>query len=995
MQQTTFTKRILLFVATILCQLSVSAQSKVGGTVKDQSGEPVIGASVLVKGSSMGTVTDIDGNFTLDNIKGNATLVVSYIGFSSQEIAVNNRTKINVTLTEENNQLNEIVVVGYGTMKKSDLTGSVSDLQSKDFNKGLVTSPSDLLQGRTAGVNITSNGGEPGGGVTVRVRGSNSIRSGQDPLYVIDGVPLDASTDLQAGGGSITGVGSSSFTNPLNYINADDIETITVLKDASASAIYGSRAANGVVLITTKKNTQGKAQVNYSGSVSVSSLPKKLSLLNADEYRAFAKAKNVGITDLNHNTDWQDELFRTAYSHEHNLSISGGNADGGYRASGNIQSNDGIIKTTGMKKYTARFYAHQYLLNNRVHFEGSVTDSRVVQNRAPLGESGGYEGDLLFSALKLNPTFPIYNEDGTYYQNSSNVRNPVAMLNLTNDETQTDRILANIAATVDIVKGLKYKFSYALDRMKTSRRITQNQKLVYMPSGGEAYINNVESKNYLIENYFTYDFKVGKAHSFNLLAGHSYQKYHDYWYSMSENGFNVKNVDYLNDLKYGNYNNISGNSDILEHELQSFYGRINYNLMEKYLLTANFRWDGSTRFGENNKYGFFPSVALAWRMSEEQFIRDLNVFSNLKFRVGYGVTGNQEIPDRISQMKLGTVTGAFLDGSGTPTTGITLTRTPNPDLKWESTGQFNIGLDFGFFNNRLTGSIDWYNKTTRNVLLQVYSIAPAPTTTMWSNVDGMHIINRGFEVTLNADIIRTKDLSWSVGVNFATNHNEVKGLPMSYISVGYPSGPGFSAPIQHIMSDQPLGTFWGPHFLGFDEKGYSIYEKDKDGNIVNRVIGNAQPDFTLNFNTTLAYKDWTLALNFNGMFGQDIYNNLNNVIGDATVFDSGFNITKKASQSPEAMDNPLDYSDRFIEDGSFLRLANAQLSYRLPIKPNNWVKGITLSLTGNNLFCITSYSGYDPEVDTYRVTDGIPAIGVGWTNYPKARSFTLGASINF
>lgn len=995
MQKTFITRRLLLFVGTFFCQLAMFAQSQVTGTVSDEHGDLIIGASVSIKGGSTGAVTDLYGKYSISSVASNATLVFTYVGFEAMEIPVNNQSVINATMKEDNKELNEIVVIGYGTMKKSDLTGSVSDLQAKDFNKGLVTSPSDLLQGRTAGVNITSNGGEPGGGVTVRVRGSNSIRSGQDPLYVIDGVPLDASTNLQAGGGVITGVGSSSYTNPLNYINADDIETITVLKDASASAIYGSRAANGVVLITTKKNSQGKAQINYTGSVSVSYLPKKLDMLNADEYRAYAQKRDVKITDLGASTNWQDEIFRTAVSHSHNLSISGGNSNGGYRASGNILANDGIIKATDMKKYTARFYVHQYILNNRVHLEGSITDSRVLQNRAPLGESGGYEGDLLLSALKLNPTFPIHNEDGSYYQHSAVVRNPIAMLNLTEDETQTDRMLANIAATVEIIKGLQYKFSYALDRMKTSRRVTQNQELTYLPSGGEVYISNVESRNFLFENYFTYDFKVHKIHSFNLLAGHSYQKYHDYWYSMGEKGFNVKDVNYLYDFKYGNYNNIIGNSDLLEHELQSFYGRVNYNLMEKYLLTANFRWDGSTRFGENNKYGFFPSVALAWRMSEENFIKNLNMFDNLKFRVGYGVTGNQEIPDRISQLKLGTVTGSFIDGSDTPTTGITLTRTPNPDLKWESTHQFNIGLDFGFFNNRLTGSIDWYNKTTRNVLLQVYSISPAPTTTMWDNVEGMRIVNKGFEITLNGDIIHTKDFYWNASLNFSTNNNEVKGLPMSYISVGNPSGPGLSVPIQRILSGHALGTFYGYHFLGLDKNGHSLYETDKNGNPVNKVIGNAQPDFTLNLSTTLAWKQWTLGLNFNGTFGQDIYNNLDNVIGDATVFDTGFNITQKATENNEAMDNPLDYSDRYIEDGSFLRLASAALSYEVPIKPNNWIKRVTLSLTGNNLFCITGYSGYDPEVDTYRVTDGIPAIGVGWTNYPKARSFTFGASFNF
>lgn len=996
MYKTDFGKRVLFLITALLCELSISAQINIKGSVKDRNGDPIIGASVTIKGERGGAVSDIDGYYTISDIKPNAILIFSYIGFNTQEIPVKGQSAIDVTMTESNKQLNEVVVVGYGTMKKSDLTGSVSDVQSKDFNKGLVTSPSQLLQGRSSGIDITNNGGEPGGGATIRVRGSNSIRSGQDPLYVIDGVPLDASNNLQASGGSVTGVGSTSYTNPLNYLNPDDIETITVLKDASAAAIYGSRAANGVILITTKKESKGKAQVNYSVSGSVSYLPKQLDVLSGAEYRDFAKEKGVTVEDGGSDVNWQNEIFRTSFSQNHDLSISGGNENGGYRASANIQDNEGIIKRTGMKKYTARFYVHQNILNNRVHLEGSVTDSRVDSRRAPLGESGGYEGDLLLSALKINPTLPVYKSDGSYYQYSSTVRNPLAMLNLTNDKTQTDRILANASATVDIIKGLKYKFNYALDRMTTSRRVTQDQHLSYITSGGEVYINNIESKNYLIENYLTYNFNIDKDYKFNLLAGHSYQKFHDYWYSFNENGFNVDDINYLYDLAYGNYSTIAGQSDVLEHELQSFYGRVNYNMMDKYLLTATFRYDGSTRFGSNHKYGFFPSVALAWRLSEEKFIRKLNIFDNLKFRIGYGVTGNQEIPDRISEMKLGTTTGAFLNGSNTVTTGVTLTRTPNPDLQWETTGQFNIGLDFAFCHNRLSGSIDWYNKTTKNVLLQVYSIDPAPTTTMWTNVKNMRIINKGVEVSLNGQIIDSKNWGWDASVNFSTIDNKVKKLPMSYILVGTASGPGLNSfYLQRIMNGYAIGTFYGYHFLGLDSNGKSIYETDAKGNPVEKVIGCAQPDFTLNFSTNLRWKNFCLNLNFNGVFGNDIYNNLANVMDGLSLFDSGYNIMKSATKLKESVGNSLDYSDRYIENGSYLRLASATLSYIVPLKPNNYIKGLTLSLTGNNLFCITSYSGYDPEVDSYRATDGIPALGVGWTNYPMARSFTLGASVNF
>lgn len=398
-----------------------SKNRTVKGRVTDSNGDPIIGATIKVKGANTGTISDLDGNFTLDAAQGDV-LEISFIGFADKELTLgNNVDNLQVNLTEDNKLLNEVVVVGYGTMKKSDLTGSVSDVRSEDFNKGLVTSPSQLIQGRTAGINVTNNGGEPGGGVTIRVRGSNSIRSGQDPLYVIDGVPLNASTDLQATGGSVTGVGSSSFTNPLNYLNPDDIESISILKDASASAIYGSRAANGVILITTKKSVQGKAQVSYSGTATVSYLPKQIDVLSGPEYVAFAKEKGLEPDDMGADVNWQDEIFRTSFSHDHNVSITGGTEHSGYRASANLQNNDGIIKNSYMKKMVGRFYVRQDILNNLVHLEGSMTASRVNQRRAPLGESGGYEGDLIFSALKNNPTYPIYNEDGTYYQHSPSV----------------------------------------------------------------------------------------------------------------------------------------------------------------------------------------------------------------------------------------------------------------------------------------------------------------------------------------------------------------------------------------------------------------------------------------------------------------------------------------------------------------------------------------------------------------------------------------------
>jgi TonB-linked outer membrane protein, SusC/RagA family len=967
----------------------------VNGKITDETGEPLIGVSILVKGTSQGTITDIDGKYSLSVPGQNTRLVFSYIGFTKMELQA--QKMLNVKMISEAENLNEVVVVGYGTVKKNDLTGSVSTLKSKDFNVGLVTAPSQLIQGRVAGVNITNNGGEPGGGATVRVRGSNSIRSGQDPLYVVDGVPLNVSDDQQPSGASISGVGDTSKKNPLNFLNPDDIESIDVLKDASATAIYGARGANGVIIVTTKKGKEGAAKVSYSGYVSVSSLPEQYPVLSAAQFRSFAAEKGLtSIEDGGASTNWQDEIFRTAVSSNHNLSVSGGGKNGNYRASLGYQDQEGIIKRTGMEKYTGRFSASQKTFNDRLLIEASLMASRNIDQRAPIGETGGYEGDLLLSALKLNPTFPVYNSDGTYYQKSKDVRNPVAMLNLTNDKTQTDRILANVTGTLTILKDLKYKMNVALDQTKATRKVTQDKSLIYLTDNGTADINNVEAGNFLIENYLTYNFNLAKKHSFNLLGGHSYQKFRNYYYGMSETGFTVDNIDYLYDLSYGKNKQVTSTSGITVNELQSFFGRVNYGLLDKYLLTVNFRADGSTKFGENNKYGYFPSAALAWRMSEENFIKKLNVFENLKLRLSWGITGNQEIPNKISQMLLGSTSGAILNGGSTVVPGITLTRTPNPNLKWEKTEQVDLGVDFSVLKGRLSGTIDVFSKTTKDVLLEVYSVSPAPTTKVWSNVPNMKIENKGLEIGLNGVLLANKDFNWTLGGNFSTIKNKVKDLPMSYITTGSPSGPGITGfSSQIIKSGYPIGTFWGYNFLGFDENGKSLYELDENGNKVEKCIGNAQPDFTFNFNTSFSWKRFDLSLFFNGVVGNDIYNNLANVIDQLSLFSKGFNTTVHATTLPESLDNVLDYSSRYIEDGSYLRLASVNLGYTFNMKNSKWISNLRVYATANNLFVLTGYSGYDPEVNAAHASNGVPSLGIGWTTYPMARSFTLGVTMDF
>ncbi len=968
-----------------------SASISVSGVVVDPNNEPLAGVTISLKGSKEVYVSDLKGVFSL-KIPQNAILVFSFIGYKSQNVRVT-KDVLKIELAEDTKLMDEVVVVGYGFVKKSDLTGSVSALKTKDFNKGVVTSPTDLIQGRVSGVNITSNGGEPGAGVNVRIRGANSIRSGQEPLYVVDGIPLDI-TDVQPSGATTTGVGDAATKNPLNFLNPDDIESIDVLKDASATAIYGSRGANGVIIVTTKKGKEGKTQVSYSAYAGVSQITKKLNVLSASEYNAARSALGLSADNQGYSTDWQDQIYRSAFTQNHNLSFGGGTKNSTYRASFGYMNQEGIIKKTGMEKYNGRLSVSTKSLNDKLTLDGGLTIARTNDQRAPLGETSGVEGDLILSALKLSPTYPVYNTDGTYYQASDQVRNPLAMINLTNDNTQTDRILANLSANLNIFKGFNYKVNLSTDQSKATRKVTQDAELSYATDKGTAVISNVEQGSMAIENLLYYDKNFTDKHKFNFLLGHSYQKFRTYTYSLSETGFESSDVDNLNDLELGKYTQTTVSSSITVNELQSFFGRVNYSLLDKYLFTVNFRADGSTKFGTNHKYGYFPSAAFAWRMGEEKFIQDLNVFNDLKMRLGAGVTGNQEIVSKVSSPTLGSITGSSFDGGSTLVSGYTLTRTPNPDLKWEKTTQYDAGFDFGFFKGRLSGTLDLFYKTTTDVLLYVSTKMPSPTTYQYVNSD-MNIINKGFELSLNGVIISNKDWNWSLNANFSKVDNRVQNMTdFDYIPTGYCSGPGITTTAsQRIMNGQPLGTFWGKTFLGFDSDGNSLFKTDANGNVVEGVIGHALPDFTYNFGTTVTWKQFDLGLNFNGVYGNQIYNNLANVMNQMTMFSSGWNVLEPALKSGESTSNVLDYSSRYIEDGSYLRLSNATIGYTFKLPKQTYISRLRAYVSGSNLLTFTKYSGYDPEVNTTRVSNGVSAIGIGWTNYPKARTFTLGISV--
>jgi len=987
---------IFIILMSLLSINAMAQQQKISGKVTDATGEGLTGVSVLVKGTSAGSISDINGNFNIALPENAKSLAFTYIGYKPQEVQIGNQRVFNIVLEEDSKMLDEVVAIGYGVQKKSDLTGASNRLTEKDMNKSVATSPIEMMQGRVAGVSITQNNGEPGAGMTVRVRGSNSIRSGQEPLYVIDGIPLDNS-NLTPSGGSAAGYGGGASKNPLSFINPEDIESMVILKDASSTAIYGSRGANGVVLITTKKGKSGVGTITYDAYVGVSNIREKMDVLSASQFRSYTKADGSKLLDKGASTNWQDQIFRSAITQNHSLSLSGGNDKSTYHASLGYVDQEGIVHNSGLKKLNGSLKFTQKGFKDKLLLTGSLVASQQQDSRIPISEANGsgYEGDLVISSLKSNPTFPVYNADGTYYQHSLDQRNPVAMMNLVDDQVNTLRVLANFSGEYEIIKGLKYKLNFGLDRTNAERRVNQNKQLSYLSNKGEANINNIIANNKLIENYLTYATKINEDHSFNFLLGHSYQNFNGIANNTNVQGFTVEGVKYTDNLQYGNVSSAIVSSSAYERELQSLFGRVNYTLKDKYLLTATLRRDGSSRFVVNNKYGNFPSAAIAWRVMEEDFMKDVAAVSNLKFRLGWGITGNQEIPDKISLLSVGTQTDANYYSNGVLLPGITFKRTPNPDIKWESTEQINLGLDFGFLKNRITGTVDFFNKATTDVLLDIPSLAPSPTARQWQNVPGLKLKNTGIELGLTGVLIERKDLNWDVTVNVAKIKNEVTGLPTSILTANA-AGQGLSGTsVQIITNGQPIGTFYGQVFQGFDANGVSTYKKDASGADVKEYLGSALPDYTFSLSSTLKYKGLDFSMFWYGSQGNKVYNNTANALFVKGTLDKSSNVRADIMTSVESPGNSNAFSSRFIEDGSFLRLSNLTLGYTFNTKAIKWLSKLRVYATGNNLLLLTKYKGFDPEINSDASNNGVPSMGVDYSSFPKSTTYTFGVNIQF
>ncbi|MFT5886620.1 MAG: TonB-linked SusC/RagA family outer membrane protein [Arcticibacterium sp.] len=990
-QSVKFLPRLLALTLTlsIISFTSFSQNINVTGKVVDSNGDELPGVTVQVKGTSNGVSTDLSGNYSLSSVPSAGTIVYSFVGMTSQEIAVQSRSNINVTLANDEQLLEEVVVIGYGTVKKKDATGAVAAIGEKDFNKGVITSSEQLMQGRVAGVAITQSSGEPGGGINVRIRGTSSVRAGNGPLFVVDGVPLSGG-DI-TGGGSNGGLGSSSARNPLNFLNPNDIASIDILKDASATAIYGSRGANGVVLITTKKGKQGKGSMDYTFSVGTSQITKKFDLLNASEFVAAGGPNNGGTTD------WQDEVLRTAITTQHNLSFGGGSNGDSYRFSAGILDQDGIINNSGIKRYSASFNGNKKVINDRLNIGTQLNLANTVDAGVPVTDNSGFSGDLLAAMLKSNPTNSVRSSDGTFNQVSTVEPNPAAIIAYSKDNTNTIRALGNLNAELQIVDGLKFKTVVGFDRSISSRKAAFSPllKAAQIENVGQVYFTDIETNNSLWENYFTYDKEFGNV-SFNGLAGYSYQRFEYFAKSSNATNFRVDDLDLMvNNVSSADnadgFGSIINGSNSNVDELQSYFGRINLGFSSKYLLTATVRADGSTRFGSGNKYGVFPSFAGKWRLIEEDFVPK-NVFSDLGLRLGYGITGNQELPHNLYQERRRYGSAGINNSSSINNGGFGTVAFANPGLKWESTTQFNAGLDFGFAGGRLSGSLDYYYKNTNDLLFQVFSAQPAPSPFVWRNLDA-DVINRGLEISLNAIVVDANDFEFEINANAAFNKNVVENL-LGVYDTGAINGQGLTGAFaQRIASGQPLFAYFLREFGGYDEAGNSIYPNGDFQQFLDGASPN--PTVTGGLTTNFKYKSLTLSAFFNGVFGNYLYSNNANAFFTKGSFSNGRNVTRDVVGSDEGPLNAPDVSTRFLEKGDFVRLANLNLGYTVNTGKTDAISSLRFFLTGQNLALFTNYSGQDPEVNTNKQINGIPSFGIDYTAYPRARTWTLGANISF
>lgn len=977
----------LLLVMALGISSFAMAQRTITGTVTDgDTGDALIGANILVIGTSIGTVTDIDGTYSLQVPDDATELEFTYTGYAAERVTIGASNIVDVALGA-GEVLSEIVVVGYGTVKKSDLTGSVTSVGEEDFNKGLITTPDQLLQGKAAGVQILNNSGQPGASTSVRIRGNSSIRAGNQPLFVVDGVQLTgASTRPGVSTDDVADIGNNAGSNPLNYLNPADIESIQVLKDASATAIYGSRGANGVVIITTKKGRAGAPTVNFSTSLGFSSILNEYDVLNANEYRAALNDYGLTSGDFDDDVDAMDEILQTGLTNNHNISISGGGDAGTYRLSLGYFDQEGIVKENYLQRLTANISgSYKFLESKRLGLDFNLITSRTKDNAPPISTSAGFQGSLIGAALQWNPTHPLYEENGDLIIRpgfGADRINPVALNEAYRDETNTTDIIFSVSPSYKITDNLTYKIDYALTEGAGTRNTSVaswlNQQAI--ADRGVANVGNSRLRNQILTHTLNFNQRLSSNVSLNAVVGYEYQKREESSTNIVARDFTVADFDFTNILQ--NSATAGGDARVVastvppDQELQSILGRANFNIMDKYLLTATFRADGSSKFGEDNRYGYFPAFAFAWNLHNEDFLAD-GPFDNLKLRLGWGQTGNSEFPAGAAQERWAFGPQTFF-----------ITNAANPELKWETTTNINAGIDFALFDYALTGTVEYFRRSSEDLLFNRAVAQPAPEANTWVNLEGMNI-NSGVELTLNTQILSNENLTWDLGVNATFLNNELKDYTGADILYGQLFGQGATDAFSMLLADgQPINSFYMQTFEGLNDQGLSEYGEAQ-------FVGDANPDVILGLSTGLTYGNFNLVLNFNGALGQDIYNNTRmTVLPISNLGTRNIDASLVGNDILESTANPISVSDRFIEDGSYVKLQNATLGYNIG-DLGNTVKNVRVFVSGTNLLVFTGYNGFDPEINTENVANGLPSFGIEYIPYPSARTVVLGANFSF
>ncbi|HKG91944.1 MAG TPA: SusC/RagA family TonB-linked outer membrane protein [Gemmatimonadaceae bacterium] len=1024
-------------VGGLLCASQLGAQTATGvitGRVLDSaSQQPVSSANVVVMNGQRGALSRDDGTFTLAGVAvGTQTVRVSRIGYRPMRldvvVAEGATATVDFFLSRQAAVLSEVVVTGYGTQRRESISGAVATVKAEDANVGVVTNVNQMLQSRVAGVQITQNSGEPGAGVQIRIRGGTSISASNDPLYVIDGVPLQ-NAETTPGASGIGSINAQLARNPLNTINPNDIESITILKDAAATAIYGSRGANGVVLVTTKRATRGEGTMEYETYVGASRAANTLDLASGAEYRSYIQAQAAlytadsvagkpkadwrgiapsSLTSLGTaDTDWEDAITRTGIATNHNVAFSGGSANTQYRASLNYFDQRGVVLSNGLKRYQGRLNGTHDAIGGKLRLNLNLMASRVDNKFAPIENGGGFLGGLFTNMVIFNPTYPVRASNGSYYEigtGAQDVRNPVGLVETLQDESPEDRILGNITGTVSLFSNLTTQTTLGVDNTSAVRRtFAPLSSPVGAAYGGFARQADQNLQNLNFQQLVTFSPRFGSS-ELEMIGGYEYTKF-------DNQGFNAQAQSFVTDLfRWDNLGSgIQAKSPAPgsfhnESKLVSFFSRANYGFANRYFLTGVLRYDGSSRLAPGHQWELFPAISGSWRISEEAFMPRPLGLSNLSIRAGWGKQGNQSVQPYQTQLLLRADQGASYPFGGNISTGLRAAQVGNPDLKWETATQTNLGVDFAFLSDRITGNFEFYQKDTKDLLLDVPVPQPAVVGTRIENIGSLR--NRGFESAIDAELYRSGQRSFAGGLVLTVERNKVEDLgeTRQFINTGFVFGQGQSGQYsQRIMLGQPVGTFFGPRFLSVNAQGQQVFAcKSTSSGCTNgqttsptdedkEIIGNANPDVVLGLRNNAAWGKLDASWLWRGEFGGEVFNNTALVYQTKGNAKQNRNFLRAALSDPDALTEPSKFSSRWIESRTFVRLQNVTLGYTFDLPMLN-ARGTRVYLSGDNLLLLDDYTGYDPEVF---VASGLASRGIDYLTYPRARTYTFGARFLF